>query len=155
MTLKNIPLTYHDGTQYNLQDYENFVILVVNTASECGLASQLEGLESLYQKYKDEDFIVLAFPSDQFKQEPLDNEQLQTAYQKEYKVHFPINQKVEINEKDTSPIFKWLKKEQSGVGSTIKWNFTKFLIDRKGNVAERFAPTTKPDAIEDSIKKLL
>lgn len=155
MALKNFSLTYADGEPYNLQDYEGYVILIVNTAMACGLATQFEELENLYQKYKDEKFVVLGFPSNQFKQEPTEDREMATTAKEKFGVTFPFNEAIVVNGEDAHPLFKWLKEEQGGVGDAIKWNFTKFLLDRNGKVVERFAPTTKPSHFEDEIKKLL
>lgn len=155
MSLKDFALKDSNGAAYQLSDYEGYVILVVNTATGCGLAPQFEELEMLYQKYEDQQFVVLGFPSNQFKQEQTADAQMATTCQKDFGVTFPLNETVAVNGKDTAPIFKWLKSEQKGIGSAIKWNFTKFLIDRDGNVVERFSPQTKPAIFENKIVELL
>ena len=133
------------------------VVLIVNTATKCGLKNQFSSLETLYQKYKDDGFVVLGFPSNQFlNQEPGTDEEVNQACQLNFGVTFPLFSKINVNGKDAHPLFKYLTKQQSGIlGGAIKWNFTKFLIDRDGNVIDRFAPKTEPEAFEDEIKKLL
>lgn len=155
MGLKDFDLNYSTGDSYNLKDYEDYVILIVNTATGCGLAPQFEELESLYQKYKDQKFVVLGFPSNQFKQEDANDEEMATTCKRNFGVSFPLNETISVNGKDTAPIFNWLKEEQTGIGKMIKWNFTKFLIDREGNVVERFGPPTKPLSFEKKIVDLL
>lgn len=155
MILKDFPLKYSTGLAYNLKDYEDYLILIVNTATGCGLAAQFEELETLYQKYKDQKFVVLGFPSNQFKQEDVEDESMATTCQMNFGVTFPLNETIAVNGKDTTPIFKWLKDEQPGIGKAIKWNFTKFLIDRQGNVVERYSPQTSPSSFEDKIVELL
>lgn len=153
--LKDFDLKDADGQTYQLSDYEGYVILIVNTATGCGLAPQFEELEDLYQKYKEQKFVVLGFPSNQFKQEETDDEDMVSTCQMNFGVSFPLNESIAVNGPNTAPIFKWLKEEQSGIGQAIKWNFTKFLIDREGNVVERFAPQSKPTSFEDQIVALL
>lgn len=155
MSLKDFDLTDSTGKPYNLRDYEDYVILIANTATGCGLAPQFEELEELYQKYKDQKFVVLGFPSNQFKQEETADEAMADTCKMNFGVTFPLNETIKVNGKDTAPIFKWLKDEQSGIGKAIKWNFTKFLIDREGNVVERFSPQTKPTSFEETIVNLL
>lgn len=155
MALKDFQLKYSTGEEYNLKDYEDYLILIVNTATGCGLAPQFEELETLYQKYKDQKFVVLGFPSNQFKQEEVADEAMATTCQMNFGVTFPLNETVAVNGKDTAPIFEWLKDEQPGIGKAIKWNFTKFLIDREGNVVKRFSPQTTPSSFEDEIRERL
>ncbi|GEM02889.1 glutathione peroxidase [Halolactibacillus halophilus] len=146
-----------DHKEQSLEDYKGNVILIVNTATKCGLKNQFSSLETLYQKYKDDGFVVLGFPSNQFlNQEPGTDEEVSQACQLNFGVTFPLFSKINVNGKDAHPLFKYLTKQQSGIlGGAIKWNFTKFLIDRDGNVVSRFAPKTEPEAFEDEIKKLL
>ncbi len=153
--LKDFDLKDADGQTYQLSDYEGYVILIVNTATGCGLAPQFEELEDLYRKYKEQKFVVLGFPSNQFKQEETEDEDMVRACQVNFGVSFPLNESIAVNGPNTAPIFKWLKEEQSGIGQAIKWNFTKFLIDREGTVLERFAPQRKPTSFEDQIVALL
>ncbi|MFZ6051816.1 glutathione peroxidase [Halocola ammonii] len=145
------------GHKTSMKDYEGNLILVVNTASKCGLTPQYEGLEELYSKYKDRGFTILGFPCNQFgSQEPGDENDIEEFCQVNYGVSFPMFAKVDVNGSDAHPIFKYLKSEQGGfLGSKIKWNFTKFLIDRNGQPVKRFAPTTKPQKIESHIKKMI
>jgi glutathione peroxidase len=134
------------------------VLLIVNTASKCGFTPQYEGLEILYEKYKDQGFEILAFPCNQFgKQEPGDEEEIKNFCSLTYDVSFPLAAKVDVNGAEADPLWEYLKQQQAGIlGSRrIKWNFTKFLVDRKGNVVARHAPTVKPAALEQDIEKLL
>jgi len=145
------------GDDIPLANYRNKVLLIVNTASGCGFAPQLEGLEKLYQSYKKQGFEVLAFPCNQFMgQEPLADEQIASQCKLTYGTTFPFFKKVDVKGADAHPLFKHLTDEAPGLLSgKIKWNFTKFLIDREGNVSKRFAPTTKPKKIESAIVELL
>ncbi|TNE31042.1 MAG: glutathione peroxidase [Bacteroidetes bacterium] len=145
------------GKPVSMNDYAGKTVLVVNTASKCGLAPQFEGLEALYQKYKDKGLVVLGFPSNQFaNQEPGDAESISEACQLNYGVSFPMFDKIEVNGSNAHPIFKYLKSELGGIfGSRVKWNFTKFLVDAQGKPVKRFAPTTKPEAIDKYLAKLL
>ncbi len=147
-----------NGARKSLADYKGQVLLVVNTASKCGFTPQFEGLENLYKKYKDKGLTILGFPCNQFgKQDPGSNGEIQEFCQLNYGVSFPMHAKVDVNGNDTHPLFQHLKTAAPGLlGSTkIKWNFTKFLIDREGNVVERFAPATAPEKIEAKIQAML
>lgn len=156
MTLANFSLIYSDGRPYRLNDYNGHVLLIVNTATNCGLNSQFEELEVLYQDYKDQDFTVIGFPSNQFKQESLDNQEMAEACKINFGVTFPLNQLIDVNGPRTEPLFQWLKREKGGlINSDIKWNFTKFLIDRQGNVIKRYPPTTSPNSIRKDIEQAL
>lgn len=144
------------GNDVQLSKYKNSVLLIVNTAVKCGLAPQYDGLQELYEKYKEDDFVVLDFPSNQFLQSPESNKQTDTICKTNYGTTFPRFAKVNVNGEDASPLFKYLRQEKGGVlGNAIKWNFTKFLIDRNGEVVKRFAPTAVPSDIDSDIKKLL
>lgn len=145
------------GEEITLDEYKNNVLLIVNTASKCGLTPQLDGLQNLYEKYNDSKFTVLGFPCDQFaNQEFSDINETESFCKINYGVTFPIFAKIDVNGENAHPLFVQLKNSQSGIlGSKIKWNFTKFLVDRDGNVVKRFAPTTKPEAIKKEIEKLL
>ena len=145
------------GNQVSLEDYKGQVLLIVNTATGCGFTPQYEGLEKLYQAYKDRGFVILDFPCNQFgNQAPGSEEEIHSFCTLKYNVSFPQFAKIEVNGANESPLYTFLKKEKGGVlGSAIKWNFTKFLVDRQGNVTERFAPTATPESIEDKIKALL
>jgi glutathione peroxidase len=146
-----------DGEEIQMSDYKDKVVLVVNTASKCGFTPQYEGLEELHQKYGDEGLVVLGFPCNQFgKQEPGTEEDIASFCQLNYGVTFQMFSKIDVNGEDAHPIYKFLKDEKSGTfGSKIKWNFTKFLIDKEGNVVDRFGSSTKPKAIEKDIVALL
>lgn len=154
MSIYDINVENLQGESVSMADYKGKVLLIVNTASKCGLASQLGGLEDLYQKYGQDDFVVLGFPCNQFLgQEPLDGEEIESFCQMNYDVTFPIFAKVKVNGKDAHPLFKELK-EASSAG-VIKWNYTKFLVDKEGQVVDRFAPTTKPEELTDAIEQLV
>ena len=140
-TVKNI-----EGKDVNLADYQGKVVLVVNVASKCGLTPQYKGLEAVYEKYKDKGFVVLGFPCNQFGgQEPGSEADIQQFCSTKYNVTFPMFAKIEVNGKGTSQLYQALKAKFPG---DIKWNFEKFLINKKGEVVKRFAPTVKPDAKE-------
>lgn len=145
------------GKEINMESYKKKVILVVNTASKCGLTPQYEGLEKLYEKYKDAGFVVLGFPCNQFaNQEPGNEKSISEGCLINYGVTFPIFAKVDVNGESAHPIFKYLKRELKGTfGNNVKWNFTKFLIDANGNPIKRFSPVTKPEKIEKYIKTML
>ena len=146
-----------DGTQTSLREFEGEVLLIVNTALDCGFAPQYSGLEHLYQKYRDQGFSVLDFPCNQFaNQSPLsDVDNLHTC-QLKYKTTFPMFAKVKVNGEDAIPLYKFLRKEGTGfLGSKIKWNFTKFLVDRNGHVVKRYGPRVLPSMIEEDIVSYL
>ncbi len=144
--------------QQSLSDYAGKVLLVVNTASKCGFTPQYEGLEALHKKYGAQGFEVLAFPCNQFgAQEPGDAEEIKNFCTLKYDVSFPLMAKVDVNGTDADPLWTYLKGQQAGLmGSRgIKWNFTKFLVDRKGNVVARHGPQVKPEALAKDIEALL
>ena len=146
------------GDTVSLKDFEGRVLLVVNTASACGFTPQYDGLEKLHEELSDRGLAVLGFPCNQFgAQEPGDEAEIASFCRLTYDVKFPMFAKIDVNGDATHPLYKWLKGEAKGLlGSEgIKWNFTKFLVDRAGNVVDRYAPTTKPDAIRKDIEKLL
>lgn len=145
------------GETVNLADYSGKVVLVVNTASQCGFTPQYAGLEALYQTYKDQGLVILGFPCNQFGgQEPGDATAIAQTCQLNYGVTFPMFAKVEVNGGNAHPLFKWLVDAAPGLlGNGIKWNFTKFLINRQGEAVKRFAPITKPEALADDIQALL
>ncbi len=147
----------NDGKAKKLKDYRGQVVLVVNTASQCGFTPQYKGLQELYARYKDRGFAVLGFPCDQFgHQEPGDDEEIKSFCEMNYGVEFPLFSKIEVNGENAHPVYKFLKSEKGGLlGDAIKWNFTKFLIDKQGNVVERYAPMTTPDRIAGDIEKEL
>ena len=146
-----------DGTEQSFADFEGQVLLVVNTASKCGFTLQFEGLEVLNEQYKDQGLTIIGFPCNQFGgQDPGSNEEIGAFCQKNYGVSFPMMAKVDVNGSDAHPIFKWLKEQKGGLlTDAIKWNFTKFLIGSDGQVLERYAPTTKPEALKADIEKAL
>ncbi len=147
-----------DGAPENLAAYRGKVVLVVNTASECGFTPQYAGLQELYARYKDKGLVILGFPCNQFGgQEPGDSEQIGAFCQKNYGVDFPIFAKLEVNGDGAHPLYQYLKSSAKGVLGTeaIKWNFTKFLINREGQVVDRYAPTTKPEELVKDIEALL
>ncbi|MEI6276079.1 MAG: glutathione peroxidase [Prolixibacteraceae bacterium] len=145
------------GKEISMGDYQGKTILVVNTASKCGLTPQFEGLESLYQKYKTQGLVILGFPCNQFaNQEPGDEKSISEGCMINYGVTFPMFAKIDVNGENTHPMYRYLKKELSGLfGGKIKWNFTKFLIDAGGNPVKRFAPVTKPEKIDLFLQKFL
>ena len=156
--ITKIPVKAADGSETDLSAWAGKVLLIVNTASKCGLTPQYEGLEALHRNYGAQGFEVLGFPCNQFGgQEPGTAEDIASFCSLTYDVTFPIFGKIDVNGANAAPLWKHLKQEAPGLlGSEgIKWNFTKFLIDRDGKVAERFAPTTAPADIEGAIEKLL
>jgi glutathione peroxidase len=145
------------GKEVSMEEFKGKTVLVVNTASQCGLTPQFEGLEKLYEKYKDQGLVVLGFPCNQFaNQEPGDEKSISEGCVLNYGVSFPMFSKVDVNGNTAHPIYKYLKSKLGGIlGSRIKWNFTKFLIDDKGRPVKRFAPITKPEDLEKDIVRLL
>ena len=146
-----------NGQEVEMKDYEGKVVLIVNTASKCGFTPQFAELENLYKEYKDSGLEILGFPCNQFaKQDSGSNEEIHSFCQLNYGVSFNMCEKIEFNGKNAHPLYRFLKDQQGGImGSDIKWNFTKFLIDRDGNVVKRYAPIVKPSKIESDIKNLL
>ena len=153
----DIDLCAPDGKIVRMRNYEGYIVMVVNTASECGFNDQLEEMEMCYELFKGHRFVILAFPSDQFNQEPLDDEDMITHNEAHYQVSFPMFRKVIVNGRQAHPLFRYLTNALPGILGTqsIKWNFTKFLVDRDGNVVKRYAPSTKPEAIASDIEALL
>ncbi len=145
------------GKELSMIDFKGKVLLVVNTATRCGLAPQFDGLERLHQQYKDQGLVILGFPCDQFAgQEPERNEDMEQFCKVNHGVTFQLTEKCDVNGTHTHPIFAYLKKELGGLfGRRIKWNFTKFVVDRQGRPVKRFAPISKPEAMESLIQKLL
>jgi glutathione peroxidase len=145
------------GADVSLADYKGKVLLVVNTATGCGFTPQYEGLQKLYDAHKDKGFEILDFPCNQFgNQAPGSNEEIQSFCTLNYGTTFPRFAKIDVNGKNASALYKFLKKQKGSLlGSSIKWNFTKFLVDREGNVVKRFAPTDTPESIESDILALL
>lgn len=158
MSLPDLILQRLDGTELSLSTLQGQVVLVVNVASRCGFTPQYTGLEALYQELGPEGLMILGFPCDQFgHQEPGDAEEIARFCSLNYPVSFPIMAKCEVNGEQAHPFYQWLKKEQPGLLGleNVKWNFTKFLIDRDGKVVARFAPTSKPESLRDDIQALL
>ncbi len=145
------------GTETSLKQFQGKVLLIVNTASNCGFTPQYRGLEELHQAFAARGFSVLGFPCNQFgHQEPGDASQIAQFCSRNYGVSFPMFQKIEVNGDDAHPLYRFLKSEKPGLlGSAIKWNFTKFLVDRSGRVVKRYAPTTTPDSLKKDIEALL
>ena len=141
------------GADVTLKEYEGKVLLIVNTATGCGFTPQYEGLEALYRKYKDQGFVILDFPCNQFfRQAPGSDEEINSFCTLKYDTTFPRYKKLEVNGKNEAPLYAYLKSQKKG---SIKWNFTKFLVDRSGNVINRYGPAVKPAAIEEDIVKAL
>lgn len=156
--LLNIPCTTLSGDQKTLADYAGKVVLVVNTASKCGFTPQYKGLEALWQAYKDRGLVILGFPCNQFgQQEPGDDAAISEFCELNFGVTFPLFRKVEVNGSNAHPLFVQLKKRAPGLlgSQAIKWNFTKFLINRDGQSVKRYAPATKPEALKTAIEALL
>ncbi len=146
------------GKSHPLNNYKSKAVLVVNVASKCGFTPQYEGLEALYKKYKDRGLVVLGFPCNQFgAQEPGSDAEIQSFCTLNFGVDFPVLAKVDVNGDHAAPVYEFLKSSAPGLLGTeaIKWNFTKFLVSREGKVIERYAPTTKPEALEKDIEKAL
>ena len=147
-----------NGEDVSLSRWQGRVLLIVNTASACGFTPQYAGLEDLYEEFGDDGLTVLGFPCNQFgQQEPGSAREISDFCARNYRITFPMFEKIEVNGPDAHPLFAWLKSEKSGILGTesIKWNFTKFLVDRDGNVVARFAPKAKPEELEAPIRKLL
>ena len=145
-----------DGTDTDLSTYDGSVVLIVNTATGCGYASQMPGLQKLHDEYSDNGFAVLGFPSNQFKQESVDDAEMAGHCEMTFGTTFPLYATVSVNGKDSHPLFTWLKKQQKGtLGGRIKWNFTKFLVNREGQVVGRYSPTTEPEDIKADIETAL
>ncbi len=143
------------GREISMNDYRGKMVLAVNTASKCGLTPQFEGLETLYRKYKDRGLVILGFPSNQFaNQEPGDEASIAEGCVLNYGVSFPMFSKISVNGPETHPLYRYLKEELRGIGGgDIKWNFTKFLIDREGKPVKRFSPSTVPEKIDRYLQK--
>ncbi|CAL6041353.1 glutathione_peroxidase [Hexamita inflata] len=157
MNIYNFKTLTLDEQEYDFSQLKDKVVLIVNVASKCGFTPQYKGLQELYSKYQERGFTIIGFPCNQFgKQEPGDRLVIHQC-QKDFGVSFPVMHKIDVNGENADPIYKYLKQEQSGIFGLdgIKWNFTKFLINRQGQVVKRFAPTDKPEDIEQDILKLL
>ncbi|WP_066662554.1 MULTISPECIES: glutathione peroxidase [unclassified Sphingomonas] len=157
-TITEIPVTTSTGELADLSEFAGKVLLIVNVASKCGFTPQYTGLEDLHRRYGERGFEVLGFPCNQFgAQEPGDAAEIANFCSLTYDVTFPVFGKIDVNGADAAPLYRWLKKQAPGLFGTegIKWNFTKFLIDREGHVVERYAPQTKPEDIAADIERLL
>ena len=157
-TIADFTVATNRGEQLDLKDKLGKVLLVVNTASKCGFTPQYDGLEKLYEQYKDRGFEVLGFPCNQFGgQEPGDADEIAEFCKVNFGVTFPLMAKIDVNGDGASPLFDWMKKEAPGLmgSKAIKWNFTKFLVDREGNVVRRYAPTDNPERLAKDIEALL
>lgn len=156
-TLGDFTATTLQGQERSLRDFEGNVVLVVNTASKCGMTPQYEGLQELYDTYGERGLSVLGFPSNEFGgQEPGTSDDIEEFCQANYGVTFPMFDKTKVNGKDAHPLYQWLKTEKGGMlGDRIKWNFTKFLVGRDGQVISRYAPQTEPAAIAADIERAL
>lgn len=157
MSLFDYVVKDNKNNQVKMEQYKGKVLLIVNTATGCGFTPQYEGLENLYKKYQQQGFEILDFPCNQFaNQAPGNSEEISSFCTLKYGTTFPQFAKIDVNGAKEEPLYTYLKSQKSGImGSKIKWNFTKFLIDREGNIVERFAPTTTPEKIEAAVQKLL
>ena len=157
MTIYDFKVKNVDGTEETLEKYRGKVLLIVTTATRCGLTSQYEGLEKLYEEYHEKGFEILDFPCNQFKnQAPENDQEIDSFCTLNFGTKFDRFQKIDVNGENEDPLYTFLKKEEGGIlGGKIKWNFTKFLVDRDGKVVKRFAPTTKPEKIKEDIESLL
>lgn len=146
-----------NGETKSLKDYKGKPLLIVNTASKCGLTPQFEGLQELYEKYQSDGLVVLGFPCAQFGNQEFEDIEETTSFCKmNYGVSFPMFAKIDVNGENADPLFQYLKEQKKGVlSNAIKWNFTKFLVDRNGQVVERYAPQTEPAKIEEDLTKVL
>jgi glutathione peroxidase len=156
-TVHDFSVRMTNGEVKSLKEYEGKPLIIVNTASKCGLTPQFQGLQELYDTYKDRGLEILGFPCDQFNNQEFDNIDETTQFcQLNYGVTFPILAKVDVNGDKADPLFIYLKEQKKGLLSkNIKWNFTKFLVDQNGQVIERYAPTTEPDKMKHDVEKLL
>ncbi|MCR5706489.1 MAG: glutathione peroxidase [Acholeplasmatales bacterium] len=155
--LYNINVLDNKGETVSLSEYKGKVLLIVNTATGCGFTPQYKGLEEMYREYKDKGFEILDFPCNQFAgQAPGDDKAINEFCTLKYDTTFRRFKKIDVNGKNEDPLYTYLKSQKGGVfGRKIKWNFSKFLVDREGNVVERFAPTAKPEKIKDKVAKYL
>ena len=157
MSVYDFSAKLNNGANQSLADYKGKVLLIVNTASQCGFTPQYKGLQELYAKYHDKGLEVLGFPCDQFgHQEPGSDADIASFCELNYGVSFPLFSKIEVNGDNAHPLYKWLKSQKGGLlGDAIKWNFTKFLVNKQGTVINRFAPNTKPEKIAADIEREL
>ncbi len=157
-SIYDFSVTSIDGKAVNLSSYRDKVLLIVNTASQCGFTPQYQGLQALYDKYANRGLVILGFPCNQFgQQEPGNATEIQAFCEAQFGVSFPLFQKIEVKGQDAHPLYKYLTKAAPGIMGTeaVKWNFTKFLVDRSGNVTKRYASLTKPEELEKAIQLLL
>ncbi|OLP17293.1 glutathione peroxidase [Leptolyngbya sp. 'hensonii'] len=157
-SIYDVSATGLDGTSVSFNTYKDKVLLIVNTASQCGFTPQYQGLQALYDQYAGQGLVILGFPCNQFgQQEPGNADQIQSFCETRFGVSFPLFQKIEVNGSNAHPLYQYLKKAAPGIFGTegIKWNFTKFLVDRNGTVVKRYPPTTKPEELEKDIQGLL
>jgi glutathione peroxidase len=157
MSIYDFQVKTASNEEKSLADYRAKVLLIVNVASKCGFTPQYEGLQQLYEKYHEQGLEVLGFPTNQFlAQEPGTDEEIQQFCQQNYGVTFPVFAKIEVNGSGAHPLYQYLTKEAPGfLGGAIKWNFTKFLVDRDGEIAKRYAPNTEPEKLTEKIEELL
>lgn len=157
MNIYDFNVITNKGEEISMSEYKGKVLLIVNTATGCGFTPQYKGLEELYKTYKDKGLEILDFPCNQFgHQAPGSDQEIDSFCTLRYDTTFPRFRKIDVNGRNAAPLYNWLKKEKGGIlGNAIKWNFTKFLVDRDGNVIERYSPTTSPAKIETRIKELL
>ena len=154
MSIYDFEVKTISGEIITMNAFKNKVLLIVNVASKCGFTEQYTGLENLYQKYKDKGLVILGFPCNQFmNQEPLNEEEIKSFCSLTYGVTFPMFSKIDVNGENTHPLYKYLKESKKGLlgSEAIKWNFTKFLVDKNGTVINRYAPATKPESLEVDI----
>lgn len=156
-TLFDLTFTRNDGQVVDLREFAGRPVLIVNTASKCGFTPQYEGLQKLYEEFQDQGLTVIGFPCDQFAhQEPGDDASISSFCSRTFGVTFPLSTKVDVNGPETHPVFRYLKSRAGGVlGSSVKWNFTKFLVAPDGRTVKRYSPRTTPAAIEDDIRQVL
>ncbi len=157
MTIYDYSIKKADGTEISMADYKGKVLLIVNTATGCGFTPQYDGLQDLYEKYQSQGFEILDFPCNQFlNQAPGSNEEIHSFCTGRFGITFPQFAKIDVNGKNAAPLYQFLKSQKKGMfNSDIKWNFTKFLVDKNGNVVKRFAPADTPAKIDADIAKLL
>ncbi len=158
MSIYEFSATNIKGQEVNLSDYQDKVLLIVNTASKCGFTPQFEGLETLHKELESQGLVILGFPCNQFgSQDPGGDGQIEEFCQLNYGVSFPMFSKIDVNGTDAHPLYTYMKKQAKGLlgSTTVKWNFTKFLVNREGQVVERYAPNDKPENIKADILKLL
>lgn len=156
MNIYDIKVKSENGTEYGLDTYKGKPMVIVNTATKCGLVDQFDGLEKLYSQYKDEGLVVLGFPSNQFHQEVSNAEEAAEACRMTYGVTFPMHEIIKVNGKDAHPLFNHLTTNTKGfLSSSIKWNFTKFLVDKNGEIIGRYSPKDAPETMEKDIQRVL